>query len=62
MTLHPPKRPARPPRREPMPLTLGHVLGEQVRADRGEKAAAEATRKRRAELDDQGFTPIKGAP
>lgn len=57
MTLHPP-RPARKtpaPRREPAPLTLGLLLGDQIRAVQSERT-------RRAELEDMGFRPLKGAP
>lgn len=64
MTLHPPKlkKKPRPERRPPAPLTIGHVLGEQLRAKRDEEARAKADKERRAELDAQGFTPIKSAP
>jgi hypothetical protein len=57
VTLHPPakkKAPARRPRptyRNAAPMTLGHILGEQVRAVQND-------RKRQAELEAMGFKPI----
>lgn len=52
MTETPPKpRRPRAPRRPPAPLTLGDVIGQQVRD--------ELERKRRAaELADMGFRPV----
>ncbi len=59
MTLHKPKRSEprkfRPRRQLPRELTIGDVLGAQLRQ-------AQAERARRAELDDAGFKPIAGAP
>lgn len=59
MTLHQPNpaapRKPKPPRRDPRPITLGDVLGEQIRQVQAERA-------RRAELDAAGFKPLTGAP
>ncbi len=64
MTLHPKPKAStpesnrnstrKPTRREPRPLTLGDLLGAQVRG-------VQAQRARRAELDDMGFKPLGAA-
>ena len=58
MTLHKPKpsvpRKFKPRRQPPRGITLGDVLGAQIRQVQTDRA-------RRAELDDMGFKPLGGA-
>lgn len=46
-------RKAQRPRRDPAPLKIGDVLGEQIKKVQDERA-------RRKELEAMGFKPLKG--
>lgn len=48
------KKSQRPERRPVPPMTFGHVLGEAWEQKKAED-------RRRAELNDMGFKPLKGA-
>ena len=64
MSLHPPKLKSKPrrERRPPPPLTIGHVLGDQLRYKRENDAIVAAEQRRLKELEAMGFVPIKSGP